>query len=300
MHFASGTLLATGLLGRTAIADEPNGENRLERIGVQLSTVMPLLLADFEATLARVAEIGYREVEFSALGFLGRRPARVQTLLQDNGLTAPAGRVSPRLPEGTLRLPRNEIMNVFLERSGPEHLLDNVRYSIEGAQVLGQKFLNLPALMPRHFQNLDQVKRNVELLSEAGELCAEQEILFGYHNHGWELTPLEGVIPYDLMIEETDAELVSFQLDTYWIVKAGGNLADYLTRYPGRFSSCHLKDIDAEGDFADVGHGEIDFPAFTRAAIAQGAKHFFVERDGPPDPMNSIRRSYEYLSQMTF
>ncbi len=77
-------------------------------------------------------------------------------------------------------------------------------------------------------------------------------------------------------------------------------LDDYLTRHAGRFPSCHMKDIDADGDFEDVGHGQIDFPTFTRMAVAQGARHFFVERDNPPDPSASIVRSYEYLSQMTY
>ena len=89
------------------------------------------------------------------------------------------------------------------------------------------------------------------------------------------------------------------QLDAYWIRKGGGDLFDYLSRYPGRFPTVHLKDIDAEGDFADVGHGLIDFPRFIAAAQAAGTRHCFVERDNPPDPAGSIRRSFAYLNQLT-
>ncbi|MCH9662387.1 MAG: sugar phosphate isomerase/epimerase [Gammaproteobacteria bacterium] len=274
--------------------------NKLDKFGLQLSTVTPLLLADFEGTLARVAQIGYQQVEFSAMGFLGRSPATVQRLLASNGLAAPVGRVTPQLPSGFFSLPRQEMMQVYRDRGQPKYFLENVAHSLESALALGQGYLILPALMPDNFQSLDQVKRNIDLISRAGELCASQGVVFGYHNHNWELAPIDGAVPYDLMLDGTDPGQVTFQLDAYWIRKGGGNLSDYLSRYPGRFSTCHMKDIDGSGDFADVGDGLIDFPKFTREALAQGAKYFFVERDNPPDPAGSIQRSFTYLQQMTF
>jgi sugar phosphate isomerase/epimerase len=303
LYLTSGVALSSGLLGSRAqgvMRREAVEMSRLNSFGLQLSTVTQMMLKDFEGTLARVAEIGYDQVEFSAMGFLGRPVGYVQQLLMKNNLTAPVGRITPSLPEGFLQLPRAEAFQIFRERGKPEFLLDNVRHSIGDAQALGQKYLNLPAMMPEHFETMDQVKRNIDLLNEAGDLCAEHGILFGYHNHNWELIPIDGVVPYDLMLEQTESGKVGFQLDAYWIVKGGGSLDDYLTRHPGRFPSCHMKDIDENGDFADVGDGEIDFPAFTRKALAQGTKHFFVERDNPPAPEQSIEHSYAYLSQMTF
>jgi sugar phosphate isomerase/epimerase len=296
----AGAALAPGLLAACQLAATTAPPRRLERFGLQLSTVTPLMLADFEGTLETVAEIGYPEVEFSAMGFLGRSPAQVRKLLADNGLDAPVGRITPRLPEDFFSLSRPDAMKVFRERGQLKYLLDNVAQSLEAATALGQKTLVLPALMPDHFRSLDQVQRNIEVMNQAGELCARQGVVFGYHNHSWELAPLEGTVPYDLMIEQTDSDQVTYQLDAYWIAKGGGDLSDYLSRYPGRFSSCHMKDIDKDGDFADVGDGEIDFPRFTSEAVAQGAQYFFVERDNPPDPASSIRRSYAYLKQMTY
>lgn len=296
---ASGAALSTGLYG----CDRPGSvavSNTLVNIGLQLSTVTPLMMKDFEGTLARVAEIGYDQVEFSAMGFLGRPSDYVKQLLAANNLSAPVGRITPKLPDGVMQMSREEAMKVFMERGAAKHLVENVKYSLEGAAALGQKYLNLPALIPEEFNSLDQVKRNIEMMNQAGEVCAEAGVLFGYHNHNWELLPVDGVVPYELMLSETDPDKVGFQMDAYWIVKGGGDLHDYLTRHAGRFSSCHMKDIDANGDFADVGDGEIDFPAFTRHAIAQGARHFFVERDNPPEPEKSIVRSYAYLSEMTF
>ena len=309
LQLGGGAILAPVVLTGCKDTMEPNPSSQtavpaatrsLSNFGVQLSTVTQLMLEDFEGTLAKVAEIGYTQVEFSALGFLGRSPQRIQELLQLNGLQAPVGRISPALPEGFNALPRDEARAIFTERSNPMFLLDNVKHSLEGVALLGQKYLNLPALMPDHFQSLDQVKQNIELLNQAGELCAAAGVLFGYHNHNWELAPLEGVIPYDLMLAETTADRVGFQLDAYWIVKGGGDLYSYLADHPGRFPSCHLKDIDAEGNFADVGHGQIDFARFIPAAQDNGTHHFFVERDGPPEPEQSIRRSYRYLHQLSY
>ena len=293
------TLLAHGRTWTAERAMQPSGR-RLTNFGLQLSTVNRLLAQDFEGTLRKVAEIGYPLVEFSAMGFLGRPVEQVQQLMAEIGLQAPIGRLSPKLSENVMQMPREEAMRVFAERGRAKYLVENVQHALKDALAFGQKVINLPALPPTEFGSLDQVKTAMEAINAAGEVCAAQGVQFGYHNHDWELTPIDGIIPYDLMIEQTDPANVSFQLDTYWIVKAGGSLSDYLSRYPGRFNSCHLKDIDQQGDFEDVGHGTIDFPRFVAEAEAAGARYFFVERDDPPDPASAMRRSYEYVRNMTY
>ena len=255
---------------------------------------------DFEGTLARVAEIGYRQVEFSAMGFLGRPVNYVQSLLLKNQLASPVGRITPRLPDDFFTLPLKQAMAVYRQQGALEFFLDNVRYSLDVALSMEQKFLNPPAFMPDHFATLNGVKRVVELLNQAGEMCAKEGVLFGYHNHDWEFAEVGGVTPFEYMLENTQADKVGYQLDVYWVAKAGGSALDVMARHAGRFPSLHLKDIDASGDFADVGYGEIDFPSVVRAALAQGTQHFFVERDNPPDPESSITRSFGYLDKMTF
>lgn len=273
---------------------------KLQSFGLQLSTVTPLMLKDFEGTLARVAEIGYREVEFSAMGFLGRPVERVQALLVENNLSAHVGRIVPRLPDGFFTLPMSEAMAAYRERGGMEFFIDNVKYSLDIALAMNQRFLNLPAFMPNAFATMDGVKRVVELLNEAGELCAKQGVLFGYHNHDWEFAPVEGEAPFDYMLANTPNDSVAYQLDVYWATKAGRDPLDLLRQHGGRFPSLHLKDIDSAGDFTDVGSGLIDFPSVVRLAIEQGTSHFFVERDNPPTPESAIVRSYYYLSNMTY
>ena len=282
LQLGAGALLPPTLMAAKLRADADLGEQdvgrRLVDIGLQLSTITPMMMRDFEATLREVAEIGYTQVEFSAMGLLGRSAEYAKGILADSGLEAPVGRVTPLLPEGVMQMPREEAMRVFRERGQAKYLVENVTRTLEDAQVLGQNIINLPALMPSEFQSLDQVKRNIEYMNAAGDVCAREGVMFGYHNHDWELAPIDGVVPFDLMIEQTDPDKVSFQLDSYWIVKAGGDLSDYLGRYAGRFNSCHLKDIDEHGDFEDVGHGLIDFPRFITESLRSRCRVLFCRK----------------------
>ena len=294
---SAGSLL---MAGATAARAQVAGSRRLEKIGLQLSTVTALMLTDFEGTLREVADIGYQQVEFSAGGFLGRDVSQVQALLGELNLEAPQGRVAMTRPEGYENLSREELRALARARTSPDVFMERVERSLEDAVVLGQESLIFPVLGADDFASMDDLERVVALFNRAGAVCKAQGMTFGFHNHAAEFVPVDGVIPYDFLIEHTDPQLVTFQLDAYWMTKGGGDLSEYLERYPGRFSSCHMKDIDDSGDFADVGAGMIDFPRFTREAIAAGSKYFFVERDRPPYPSESIRRSYAYLEQMRF
>ena len=273
---------------------------KLENFGVQLSTLTPLMLKDFAGTLAAVAAIGYKQIEFSAMGFLGRSPQRITQLLDEHNLQAPVGRVTPALPDNFFSLPQSEARRVYMQKSGPENFINNIKYALDNALALDQAFLNIPAIPKSQFASLDELNATIESINQGAEICAAQGVLLGYHNHDWELKAIDGVIPLEAMLQQTTADKVGFQIDAYWIVKGGGNLDYYLQTYPGRFPSCHLKDIDDNGDFADVGSGNIDFAAFIRGALANGCQHFFVERDGPPQPLQSVTRSYQYLAGLTF
>ena len=234
------------------------------------------------------------------MGFLGRPVERVAELLSEHNLSAPVARISPELPADFGGLSRLEQMTRFRELAGPGNLLNNVRYGLEAAQFLGQKHLVLPALMADNFQSREGVQRSIDLLRQAGELCAEAGVQFGYHNHDWEFFEVDGVVPYDEMLAQLDPPLIAFQMDIYWVTKGGRDPLQYLQSHPGRFPTCHLKDIDASGDFEDVGYGNIDFPAIVDAAMASGTQYYFVERDNPQEPMRTAQRAYAYLEQMTY
>jgi sugar phosphate isomerase/epimerase len=103
-----------------------------------------------------------------------------------------------------------------------------------------------------------------------------------------------------VLLEETDPQLVSFEIDLYWTVHGGGDPLDYFDRHPGRFSLCHVKDRTADGEMVDVGAGAIDFAAIFARSQQAGLEYFFVEHDEPADPLASIAASHDYLRTLTF
>ena len=276
------------------------GEQRLlDQIGLQLFTVDPLLRENFEETLKQVAGIGYRQVEFSTGGGLhGRSVENIKSLLVDLNLEVPNGRLRPRLPDDFMSMPRERMMKLFTELAGTDKLLSNLKAMLHEADVLGYESIILSAVPPAEMNSVKALDRLVSLFNEAGSLCAQHGMQFGYHNHDFDFNPVAGTIPFEYLIEKTDPDTVTFQLDLYWVSKAGMDPAEYLQRYAGRISSCHMKDMAVDGSIADVGSGTIDFPRLTRAALDRGIKHFFVEHDNPDDPIATAVASFNYLSRM--
>ncbi|MFL6255879.1 MAG: sugar phosphate isomerase/epimerase family protein, partial [Pyrinomonadaceae bacterium] len=117
----------------------------------------------------------------------------------------------------------------------------------------------------------------------------------------FEFTPLEGRVPYDLLLERTDPRLVKLEMDLYWTIKGGASPVEYFERYPGRFHLLHVKDMDSTPRrfFADVGRGRIDFKTIFAQSRKAGVRHYFVENDEPAgSPFDSLRVSLEYLKQL--
>lgn len=250
-------------------------KKKLSKVGVQLYTVRRELEADFEGTLAKVAALGFREVEFA--GYYGRTPAQVKAVLARNNLAAPSAHFQSVVASG------------------------GVRDAIEAAQTIGHKYLVYAWLPPEERKSLDDYKRLVERLNRAGEECMRAGIQFGYHNHDFEFAPMEGRIPYDLILEGTDTRLVKMELDLYWITKGGQSPLAYFRKHPGRFPLVHVKDMDStpERYFTEVGRGTIDFKEIFAASKQAGIKHYFVEQDETPaSPFDSIKASIDYLKRL--
>jgi sugar phosphate isomerase/epimerase len=247
---------------------------RVAPVGLQLYTVREAMARDFSATLERVAAIGYDEVEFAE--YFDRTPEQVRGELSRLGLRAP----STHFPFQTLD-------------DGWERALDN-------ASTMGHSYVVVPWIPLEARRTLDGWKRIAEQFNRAGAAARSAGLRFAYHNHDFEFARLDGQIPFDLLIAETDPALVSFQLDLYWIVKSGFDPLAYFERHPGRFPSVHVKDSAGPPDhrMVDVGQGSIDFPLVLARAAHSGTAHFFVEHDQPADPFSSIRTSYEYLASL--
>jgi sugar phosphate isomerase/epimerase len=248
--------------------------HKLDRIGLQLYTVRHEMEKDFEGTIARVAATGYREVEFA--GYFGRTPRDVRALLDHHGLAAPSAHVS----------------------LAP----DQWRAALDAAPIVGHRYLVIAWIPAEQRRTLDDCKRAAERLSRAATEARAAGLQFAYHNHDFEFVPLEGRLPYDVLLTETDPKLVQLEMDLYWIVKAGQDPLAYFARWPGRFPMVHVKD-SAGGPahrMTDVGAGNIDFKKIFAQREQAGIRHCFVEHDQPGDGFASIRASYEYLKRLEF
>jgi sugar phosphate isomerase/epimerase len=272
--------LGIGALGAAALAcARSNGPasappTRMP-LGIQLYTLRSLLERDFDGTLARVAEIGYREVEFA--GYYNRTPAQVREVLRSTGLTAPSAHIP---------LPASD--DVWVR-------------ALDDARTIGHEWAVIPWLDQLLRRTPDDWARFADRLNHLAPMAKSAGLRFGYHNHDFELASSgSGGTFLDLLLARTDPQLVSFEMDVYWVTKAGGDPLALLAKYPGRFPLLHLKDASAapERRMVDVGSGTIDWTAVLKAARGQGLQHAFVEHDQPADPLASARASYAYLSTL--
>jgi sugar phosphate isomerase/epimerase len=268
---------------------------KIERIGLQLYSVRDLMKADVAGTLAKVAEIGFKEVEFA--GLFGRAPKDVRAMLDSNGLSAPAthvdwATVEKRLPE-----------------------------TLETARVLGHQFIIVPYVGEAERKQPDIWKKAADLFNRAGAETQKAGIQFAYHQHGFEFVPSEalgGKLPYDYLLENTNPDLVKMELDICWTVAAEQDPATYFTRYPGRFPLVHVKDwlkdgtqskayegalgagTKFTGQMTNVGSGSIDWKRIFAQSETAGIKHYIVEHDNPKSPLDDLRTSFNYVRDLRF
>lgn len=248
---------------------------RLDKIGLQLYTVRDQMKADFEGTLARVAQIGYKEVEFA--GYFDHAPADVRAMLDRHGLAAPAVHTGSIAP-------------------------DAWKASLEAANVIGHQYIVVPWIPEERRLTLDSYKRVAEEFNRAAASARDAGVQFGYHNHDFEFRRLEGRLPFDVLLENTDPKLVQYEIDLYWITKGGQDPLEYFARWPGRVPLVHVKDSMGapEHTMVDVGAGKIDWKRIFAKRNQAGIKHCFVEHDQPPQPFEDIAMSYRYLKQLEF
>jgi sugar phosphate isomerase/epimerase len=214
------TMSAVGLAGAGLAAagcGAAAAGRRLDRIGVQLYTVRSQMADSVEQTLERVAQVGYDEVEFA--GYYGRSPQQIRALLDGAGLSAPSGHMQL------------------------EALESDWDASLDLAGTIGHEYLVVASIAPENRTTLDDYRRMAERFNAVGERAQSAGLTFAYHNHAFEFEPLEGQVPWDVLLEATDPALVKIELDLYWITVGGGDAAGMLQAHPGRFHLVHVKDM---------------------------------------------------------
>lgn len=282
---AAAAFLSPSLIA-SALAQSP----KISKIGIGLFTLREQLTADVKATIEKVAEIGYNQVEtyygypgkYEVKGFWGLEAKDFNSLLKNNNLTSPSGHYNT---------------TEFLS-SGSDKILKTY---MEVANRVGQKYFVIPALPTNIRTNgsLDDYKRMADRFNTAGELCKNAGLKLAYHNHNFEFKDQgNGVTGYDILLKETDAKLVSFEIDIFWAVNAGLNPVDIFKTNPGRYKMFHVKDMDKQDKtvFTEVGSGRIDFKSIFAESKLAGLDYIFTEQDLiTKDPYQSISESYNYV-----
>ncbi|GAA3482574.1 sugar phosphate isomerase/epimerase [Streptomyces yanii] len=274
---ALGVAAAAGVGTAPAAATESGRSRPIppSGIGMHLYTMRTPLATDFRGTLERLAEIGYATVGVS--GRHGNSAADIRRMLDETRLKAVLEHVAYDIVKGA-GLPQ----------------------ALEDVHTLGGKWIVVPSL-PGSLHSPAGYREAAREFNKAGLAARESGLKLLYHNHGTDHQVVNGVSLYDILLAETDPELVGFELDLYWAANGGASApGEMFVRHPRRFPALHVKDMAPNGSFADVGSGVLDFPAMFDTARRGGVKQWLVEHDSPADPFASALASYTYLSRLRY
>lgn len=286
---AAGSLIlpqwACGSSGNTSSSvstQESEPSPSLSAYGIQLYTLRDLLPSDPKGYISQLAPMGYTQIEGyeGPQGMFWNMPhTEFKSFLDDNGLTMVASHC--------------EIKENFEEKAAQ-------------AAEIGMSYLICPWIGAQ--KSLDEWKKIADLFNECGEICRKNGIRFAYHNHEYTFEELEGVIPQDYLMENTDPEVVDFELDIYWVVTGKADPIAYFEKYPNRFRLCHVKDRlktagpDEREASCVVGTGSIDFPKILNVASKNGMEYYILEQERYDNstPIDSAKAGAEYLKELVF
>jgi sugar phosphate isomerase/epimerase len=296
---STGALTLGGLM-LPAMAGAKNAYAPAHAVGLQLYTLFNVIDADVPGSLKKVADIGYKEIEsaFSKKGgFYGMKPKEFSKVLKDLGMSWKSHHVlgAPfKLPPGAKPPVGADGKPITIPPM--KNLLENHQEIVDLAAEGGFPYL-VCASTPIHTS--EEIKSSIAVLNKTAEACKKAGITFAYHNHDAEFHEVDGKVPYDLILSETDPAHLKLELDLAWATKAGVDPVELFKKHPGRFPLWHVKDISKDFTTIEpVGEGSVDFKRIFAAAKSAGMKHFFVEHDQPADPFASITTSFNNLGKI--
>jgi sugar phosphate isomerase/epimerase len=267
----------------TASASNEMLSKQKKDIYIQLFSVRDDIRKDFDNTIAALAEMGYAGIEaanYSDGRFYGLTPIEFKSKIESTGMTVLSSHIRKSLNEDIALTDWDEIWEWW-------------DVAIEAHKAAGMTHIVI-ASMPQ-LKTLADLKVYCDYYNQIGEKCNEAGLKFGYHNHFFEFNRIQGQIMYDYMLMHTDPEKVFFQMDVFWVVRAGRSPVEYFNKFPGRFELLHIKDNKELGQSGMVGFDAI----FSNTDVA-GTKYLIVEvgRYNYP-PLESVKMSLEYLFELS-
>ncbi len=251
---------------------------KLPAFGIQLWTVKEDMAKDARETLKKIASYGYNQVE----SFEGK-----QGMFWGMGNKA----FKQYMDE----------LGMHIISSHCNNTVDFERKAAEAAEI-GMKYLICPYKGPQ--KSIDNFKRFADEFNKSGEICKKNGIRFAYHNHDYSFKPIDGEVPQEVMMKNTDKNLVDFEMDIYWVVAAGEDPKAWFKKHPNRFRLCHIKDLGkiAKGhESVQLGKGTIDFASILKVGKANGLKNFIVEQEAftGSNPLQSAEADAVYMKALS-
>jgi sugar phosphate isomerase/epimerase len=247
---------------------------RRNQISLQLYTVREETARDMPGTLRRISEIGYPAVEFA--GFGGETAEDLRNILDDLGLRASGAHVPFDSWE-----------------TDPEAVITDMH-------TLGCAHAILPIAPPDQHRDETAVASLAGSFNRWGDLCRQEGVTFSYHNHDFEFAPLDGTTMWEILVRETDPELVYFELDLYWVRYGGADPETLLRDVADRVSLVHVKDIASDDQRSDlpVGEGIMPWTSLLEAADEAEVEWYVAEQDNPKDALEDVRTSLQHLQEL--
>lgn len=297
---SAGAFLAPGLIScnsnneanQDAAATEATAEttanqnNANAEIGIQLYTLREQIEKEgIESVIAKVAEAGYKKVETYGYskenGFWGLDANQFNELLKKHNLTSPSGHYG-----------FDQII-----AGGNDAILTSY---IEAAKTIGQTYITVPYLGDQLRQSADDYRKVAQAINKAAQRVNDEGLKLAYHNHDFEFKEYGDTTGYQILLQETDPELVKMELDLYWAYRAGKDPVAMMQENPNRFVMWHVKDMDKNDPKlnTEIGSGSIDYKTLFNKA-ANDVEHIYVEQENfaaNMDPYQSIRQSQNYVA----
>jgi sugar phosphate isomerase/epimerase len=256
---------------------------KLPASGIQLYMVREDMEKDTPGTLKQLGEMGYSQLESYGGNkgmFWGMSNKEFQKLANGYGLTLVSSHYNDE-PGG-------------FERQA------------EKAAEIGMQYLICPWKGPQ--KSIDDFKRFADEFNRNGEICKKHGMRFGYHPHDYPYKKVDGQLPIDVLLANTDKDLVDFEMDYYYTVTEGQSPEDYIKKYNHRFKLCHMRDVlkerlpkgSEEESACDLGQGIINYPRLLSTALDNGMKYFFVEQSRffHETPLQSAKINIDYLNAL--
>jgi sugar phosphate isomerase/epimerase len=256
-------------------------------LGLQMYTVRDDLAKDFDGTTKKLREFGIRHVQAN-LTQSGKSSQDQKKLYDSLGITWASIHAGGDALRKTLDATIAEAKSVGIKNITCSFPL----YPLERSAIMAGP-------------GLDGWKQNADAFNKIGAACKKAGLTFAYHNHNIEFHKVGDAIPYDYLIQNTDPALVQMEMDIGWVVAGGGDPVAYLTKYPNRFHSLHIKDLKADGIpntngkmvSAIIGKGIVDWSKIIPAVHKTKVERAFLEIEEPydPSPMEMVRQSFVFM-----